>query len=288
MDGARRLAMRHDANGRGGTRLLIAAAVAFAVVAPAHAALSGTAPNASAPNAIGMPHPGQSRYEACLAQTHSNPQQAFEAALEWESDGGDGPAQHCKALALVALKQYGEAAMQLQGLANETSSGPASVRADLLDQAANAWILANQPKNAISVLDAALKLSPDKAELFVDRARASAMGKDWASAIRDLSTALSLDPEREEAYVFRASALRQAGEPKRALEDIDTALALDGRDPDALLERGAIHLALGDEAAARKAWLRASEVAPDSPAAKAARANLQSLALGRDRAKPPS
>jgi tetratricopeptide (TPR) repeat protein len=273
--------MRHRMNGRGGVALL--AAVLMSAVAPVSVALSNPVPDSSraapAPRALTTPPAGQSQYEACLAQTRTAPQQAFETALEWESNGGDGPAQHCRALALVALKQYGEAAMQLQGLANETSSGPAAVRADLLDQAANAWILADQPQNAVSALDAALKLSPDKAELFVDRARASAMSKDWASAIRDLSTALSLDPEREEAYVFRASALRQSGQPKRALEDIDTALALNGRDPDALLERGAIHLALGDKAAARQAWLRASEVAPDSAAAKAAQKNLQSLAL---------
>ncbi len=266
--------MRHDMNRRGGVALL-AAVLMSAGVTPASAALSASAPDAS----VAAPPSGQSQYEACLAQTRTAPQQAFETALEWESSGGDGPAQHCRALALVALKQYGEAAMQLQGLANETSSGPAAVRANLLDQAANAWILADQPQNAVSVLDAALKLSPDSAELFVDRARASAMGKNWAPAIHDLSTALSLDPEREEAYVFRASALRQSGQPKRALEDIDTALALNGRDPDALLERGAIHLALGDKAAARQAWLRASEVAPDSAAAKAAQKNLQSLAL---------
>lgn len=268
--------MRHRMNGRGGVALLAAILISAVGVTAARADLATPPPHLSDTTPAA---PGQSQYEACLAQTRSAPQAAFETALEWESNGGDGPAQHCRALALVALKQYGEAAMQLQGLANETSSGPAAVRADLLDQAANAWILDNQPQNAVSALDAALKLSPDSAELFVDRARAAAMTKDWPSAIRDLSTALSLDPEREEAYVFRASALRQSGQPKRALEDIDTALALDGRDPDALLERGAIHFALGDKAAARQAWLRAVEVAPNSPAAKAAQQNLQSLAL---------
>jgi tetratricopeptide (TPR) repeat protein len=262
-------------NGRGGFALIAAALSAVVGTGPARANVSDPPPAASGAASGAQ----QSQYEACLAQTRSAPQAAFETALEWESNGGGGPAQHCRALALVALKQYGEAAMQLQGLANETSSGPAAIRADLLDQAANAWILADQPQNAISALDAALKLDPDNAELFVDRARAAAMGRDWASAIRDLSTALSLDPEREEAYVFRASALRQSGQPKRALEDIDTALALDGRDPDALLERGAIHLALGDQAAARQAWLRAAEIAPDSEAGKAAQKNLQSLAL---------
>lgn len=274
--------MRHDGKGRRGGAWIAAALLSFAFAGAASAA-QGPGPG---PGALTAPPTGQNRYEACLAQTRSAPQAAFEAASEWERDGGGGPAQHCQAVALVALKQYGEAAMQLQGLANTMSSAPAAVRADLFDQAANAWILAGQPQKAIAALDSALKLEADNARLFVDRARAAAMNKDWASAIRDLSTALSLDPEREEAYVFRASALRQSGQPKRALEDIDTALALNGRDPDALLERGAIRLALGDRAAAQQAWQRATEVAPDSPAAKAAQKNLQSLAREPDDGAP--
>lgn len=260
-------------------------ATLLAVLALADAAPAATTGGASPPRPA-LPH--TTRYDACLAQARAAPQQAFETALQWETDGGGVPARHCQAVALVALQQYGEAAMRLQGLAYQPSSGPAALRAELLDQAANAWILENQPQNAVSTLNAALKLAPDDPVLFIDRARAAAMTKDWPAAIRDLSTALSLDPAREEAYVFRASALRQAGQPRHALEDIDTALALDERDPDALLERGAIQFALGDKAAARQAWLRASEVAPNSAAARAARENLEALDLHPDGVKPRS
>ena len=198
-------------------------------------------------------------------------------ARAWAGQGGGTAARHCEALALVGLKQYGAAAAHLEQIAGQRAAGTEEMRGELLGQAGNAWILDNQPKKAFAALDAALKLSPDNVDLFIDRARAHAMSKDWRGAIMDLSTALSLDPTREETYVFRASALRQSGDLKRALEDVETALALDEKDANALLERGAIRAGLGNAEGARKDWTTAAQTAPDSPAGLAARKNIQAL-----------
>jgi regulator of sirC expression with transglutaminase-like and TPR domain len=55
------------------------------------------------------------------------------------------------------------------------------------------------------------------------------------------------------------------------------ALALEPSHPEALLERGILHLADGETARARADWQRVIAVAPDSPAAAAARNNLARL-----------
>lgn len=263
------------ARGKRGLTVALAGVVALVLSGPAFAARSHK-PAHSAPAYPAQPAE-ESRYQACLDRTGPQPQQALEQAQEWEKQGGGLAARHCQALALIGLKRYGDAAARLEEIARQPSMGSGEVRAELLDQAGNAWILANEPKKAYAVLDAALKLSPDNAELFIDRARARAMTKDWRGAIMDLSTALSLDPAREEAYVFRASALRQSGDLKRALEDVETALALNDKDADALLERGAIRAGLGNAGGARQDWTKAVQVAPDSPAGRAARTNLQGL-----------
>jgi regulator of sirC expression with transglutaminase-like and TPR domain len=50
-------------------------------------------------------------------------------------------------------------------------------------------------------------------------------------------------------------------------------------DPDALLERGAIRHLSADDAGARTDWIDVLKKAPESPAAEAARANLEALGL---------
>lgn len=263
-----------------------ALALALALVAsgPVFAARSHRAPGHSTPAQPGA----EDRYQACLDQAGARPAQALEQAQAWEGQGGGLAARHCQALALVGLKRYAEAAARLEEIARQPALKPDTMRGALLDQAGNAWILANEPKKAYAALDAALKLSPDSAELFIDRARARALTRDWRGAVMDLSTALSLDPAREEAYVFRASALRQAGDLKRALEDVETALALNEKDADALLERGAIRAGLGNADGARQDWTKAAQVAPDSPAGQAARSNLQALDGGGPGTPPGS
>lgn len=227
--------------------------------------------------------PEAAQYRACLAKTEVNADAAYDDALIWRDRGGGVPAQHCAAVALVALGKYAEAATRLSALA-ETPGGRVMAPA-LLGQAGNAWLLGDFPSNALSVLNAALsagtaKLAPgEEADLRIDRGRAHAALEHWAEAETDLSRALSLDPERAAAYTFRATARRMQNKLDLALEDLQLAIALDARDPAALLERGNVYRLLEKTALARADWLAAIALGPDSSAADAARVNLEKLAI---------
>ena len=223
------------------------------------------------------------QYSACLAKTGTNADAAYEDALVWRDRGGGVPAQHCAAVALVALGKYAEAATRLTALA-ETPEGRAMAPA-LLGQAGNAWLLGDFPSNALSVLNAALSAGPDRlapseeADLRIDRGRAHAALEHWGEAEADLSRALSLDPERAAAYTFRATARRMLNKLDMALEDLQLALALDAKDPAALLERGNVYRLMEKKDLARAGWLAAITLGPDSKAAESARVNLEKLDL---------
>lgn len=223
---------------------------------------------------------GQSRYERCLDLARKKPQTAFDAALQWRDDGGGVPARHCVAVALVNLKEYGEAAYRLDKLAHNRDAGGAAMRAALLDQAGNAWMLAGQPHNAEASLSAALKLAPQEADLWADRARARAMKKDWRGAVLDLTAALTRAPQHPEWLVLRASARRALGHTKGAWADVNRALRLRPHFDEALVERGAMKFDAGDRKGARADWRKVIMEAPKSPAADAARLHIQQLELG--------
>ena len=82
------------------------------------------------------------QYRACLAKTTSNADAAYDDALVWRDQGGGVPAQHCAALALVALGKHAEAASRLAALAD--MPGGRAMAPALLGQAGNAWLLASQ------------------------------------------------------------------------------------------------------------------------------------------------
>ena len=134
--------------------------------------------------------------------------------------------------------------------------------------------IADQANNSFS---AGLALTPGDADLLADRARASAMRKDWAAADRDLTAALLRDADDPELYVLRASARHALGRKKEARADIDQALHLKPAFSEALLERGSLEMEDGDTASAKADWQAVIDTAPRSPEAKDARARLAEL-----------
>ena len=62
-----------------------------------------------------------------------------------------------------------------------------------------------------------------------------------------------------------------------ALVDVERALALRPNHAEGLLERGILHRLRDNKAGARQDWLKVLRVAPDSPAANAARQNLENM-----------
>jgi len=219
---------------------------------------------------------GRNRYERCLALTHRNPQDALKLANEWRGDD-DGPAAgHCTALALVALRRYPEAAKQLDQLGH-SNFGSVEERADLFDQAGNAWLLARRGGEAVESFSSALALSPHDPDLLADRARAAALLDDWEGAQNDLSAALKLDPNRADLLVLRASARDAMGRKAEGRADLEAALRIVPDYPEALLERATLKLEAGDLSGARSDWQTVVARGRGTAAAQTAEDRLKAL-----------
>ena len=80
-----------------------------------------------------------------------------------------------------------------------------------------------------------------------------------------------------DALAFRAAAFRFLDQTAAARADTDAALARDPAHPEALLERGILKRLAGDKDGARADWIKLLEVAPETGAADAARANLEKM-----------
>lgn len=249
---------------------------------PPYVPPSRPAPRAAPRDAAG----DKATYERCLGLAKTDPAAARDMAEHWQSRGGAHPADHCYAVALVGLKQYKDGATHLEALAKAMDRAPNSLRADVLDQAAQAWLLQGDPARAYADDSAALNLLPGDPDLLVDRAEAAGSEGWYDKAVDDLDKVLTSDPNRVDALIYRASANRALGKLDVALIDVDKAVKLAPTSVAALLERGDILRLKGDVGGARRDWVRVSELAPGTAASEAARTNIERLELREDAAAP--
>jgi len=271
--------------------LIAGAAFAGELAEPAGPPLSAAPPRLSPPalpprmapqKPPPTPHPADAdaaTYERCMTLASENPAAARNLAESWHDRGGAHPADHCFAVALIELKQYKEGALRLEKLAEAMVHAPPALRADVLGQAAQGWLLAGDPGRAYAADGAALGLRPEDPSLLVDRAEAAGSAGWFDKAIADLDIVLKADPARLDALIYRASAYRELGRLDPALADIDKALTLAPDSVPALLERGNIRRIGGDNDGARQDWLRVAQLAPGSAAEAAAKANIERLAI---------
>ena len=216
-------------------------------------------------------------YERCMKLARHDPGAGEKLALAWHEHGGAHPADHCAAVALIGLKQYREAATRLEALAQSMTTAPAGLRAEVLDQAGQAWGLAGDPVRAYAAAGAAVALQPNDLDLLIDRAAAAAAVGYLDKAVADLDQVLKADPRRIDALTYRASANRALDRLDPALVDVEKALALAPSSVPALLERGNLRRLKGDGAGARQDWERVGQLAPGSQADMAAKANIEHL-----------
>jgi tetratricopeptide (TPR) repeat protein len=217
-------------------------------------------------------------YSYCMQLAKVDAAAAQRLAEEWRARGGAHPADHCAAVALIDMGKYREGAARLETLARAMTKAPASLRAHVLDQAGQAWLLAGDPVRAAAAAGEAVALEPADLELRIDRAEAAASAGYFDQAIADLDIVLQADPKRTDALVYRASAYRSLDRLGPALADIDAALARAPDSAPALLERGNIRCLMGDIPGARRDWQKVGRIAPGTQADMAALANLENLA----------
>jgi tetratricopeptide (TPR) repeat protein len=223
------------------------------------------------------------RYAACLDLARSEPAAGIERARTWQDTGGGDPARHCEAVALLARGNYPAAGTMLEDLAKTMSARHgADMRAHALAQAGRAWMLAGKPARAEAAQTAAIDLTPQDVELWIDRAHARFQAGAYWEAIDDLNRAEELAPGRPDIYAYRASAYRYVDALGMARENVERALELDPDHPEALFESGILHRIDGATDAARSAWMTIIRQAPESPTADAARENLEKMDVQPD------
>lgn len=69
---------------------------------------------------------------------------------------------------------------------------------------AAAYLSRGEPKAAVADLDEAIRMAPDQAAYYADRARARVADKQPDAALTDLDKSLSLDPKNVDALLLRA------------------------------------------------------------------------------------
>lgn len=248
-------------------------------IVPALILVTGPAEAQKLPPAVSSPAEESATYDRCMEMAKTDPSNGYEFAQQWYARNGEHPAQHCIAVALFSLKQYGDAATRFQKLAESMVRAPKALRGEMLDQAGVAWFLADELPRAKAALDAALTLKANDPDILIDHAQVLAAQGRFPDAIADLDTALKVNPRRPDALIYRASALRQIQRLDPALRDVEAALAMTPNSPEGLLERGIIRRLKGDDAGARQDWVKVTMLAPNSPADIDAKANLERLDL---------
>ncbi|HEY1795589.1 MAG TPA: hypothetical protein VGG57_05665 [Stellaceae bacterium] len=217
----------------------------------------------------------EAAYEHCMELAKTDPGAARDMAAKWAAQGGAHPADHCYAVALIGLKQYKPGAQRLDKLAEAMLTvAPDSLRAEVLDQAGQAWLLAGDAQRAYNDAGAAVALAPGNPDILIDRAEAAGEAGWFDKAVADLDIVLKADPRRVDALIYRATAYRALGKLGPALADADAAVHLAPNSAQAVLERGNIRGLKGDAEGAQQDWRMAMELAPGSAAALAAKANL--------------
>jgi len=241
----------------------------------------------------------QDRYSLCSDLAEKAPDKGINNALVWQLDGGGVPARHCEALGLFYSGEYSEAAVRLEGIAedmrigrgmpvrgDERATATASMLADTYGQAANAWLLGGEIVRAEASIGQALALVPVgtllERSLRVTRARIAAAEEDFTLALSELEAVLRVNPRRTDLLLFVAAAARATENYTKAAAALDRYTAAYPDNPSAYLERGNLMDAMGDEAAARKAWLKVLSLEQVGPDADAARANIQRVDVKKE------
>ena len=217
------------------------------------------------------------RYAACMEHARAAPADGLAEAEAWLTQSETVAGRHCRAVALIGLGRDEQAVAALDALGRQMEVHDPALAADLYRQAATVEFDAGRLDAASVLQDRAFKLAPDSVELLIDRALLFGARGDYAKALQTLERARVLAPARADVLVLTASAHRPLGHRQLAEESLGAALALDPGNVAALLEHGILRRLGGDDEGARADWERVRALAPGSPEAETAAANLKLL-----------
>jgi len=219
-------------------------------------------------------------YDACLALIAEDAARAEREAGDWARFGGGAPARHCYALALIEAGAPLRAADELIGIAQEEPSLSDQARADVLVQAGELLVDADQVLTAGLVAEQAVRLAPKDGAALGLRAAVHLAENAPAKALADLNAALAAEPGDVRLLLRRASAQRRLGNAVAARDDAAFATERAPERASAWHELGRAEAALGFKPDARQSFLRAIALDRQGPVGRAARRSLQLMDAG--------
>ena len=197
-------------------------------------------------------------------------------------------ANHCLGTASTELGLWDDARAAFLAARAETPDDELRTRARFGTMAGNAALASGDAAGALALLltaesDArAAAAAPLAALAAIDQARALVALGRGEEALTALDTATTLAPDRSEGWLLKATLLRRLERLDTAQAAIERAALLTPADPEIGLEAGVIAVLAGREEAARKSWQSVLTLAPESPAAATAQEYLAQLPPAAD------
>lgn len=178
------------------------------------------------------------RYADCVQFVEADLELGRIAAQQWVNEGGGAEARHCLAIADLRAGFPKLSALRLEEVAQRKDAGDDYVRARVLSQAAEAWLVAEEEDLAEKALDQAYELVPDSAELQLTAAKVYAAQERWQETINAVNTAEEGGFVSAETFVLRGRARHVLGAYESAADDVVAALNIEPTNVDALVLRG--------------------------------------------------
>ena len=183
--------------------------------------------------AFGMSNSKQ--YKDCTALTRSDAKAALSLAESWVRKENSASANHCRAVALFALKRYQQAGDALDRLSGQIGKDNLMLWANVLKQSSKAWELADEKAKAIVSITKAIGPTSEAgisnpsfgrlaSELLLDRSRLYTRGGRHLYAVQDLDQALMLNPSDEKLLLARAKLFIALKESDMARQDLKLVL----------------------------------------------------------------
>jgi tetratricopeptide (TPR) repeat protein len=167
-------------------------------------------------------------------------------------------------------------------LAEQGAGGASPAGAEAAERARERARLAEKSRRlgvAHADLDEAIRLAPDDAQTWVDRANVRLQLRDWPGAVEDCGEALRLDPELAKAYFLRAYARRRLDDAEGEIADLSELIRLKPDHAGARYSRGLARAKLGGLEGAIEDWERVLELEPDVSTFPEVRQRLQGARL---------
>jgi tetratricopeptide (TPR) repeat protein len=223
----------------------------------------------------------------CLARAESDAAGAIAEAREWQRTAQGsalGEAGHCMGVALAKAQRWSEAEAALVAARDAAGGDDHEQRARMGALAGYAALEGGRGAHGLSLLDQAVgdaDLAGDvrlAGEIERDRARALVQARRDLDAAKALTRARSALPTDPETWLLSATLSRRMRRLAEAQVQIEEAARLAPDEPLIGLEAGVIAMIAGREQAATRSWQSVVALAPDSEAAKMARAYLAQIA----------